>query len=85
MTCGNNEALGLLVNASGIDVNIVDKKGRSALHEAASDNNIEALEQLLDVSSIDVNIVDNDGQNAVHRAVIEATFGHWSCCSTTQA
>ena len=65
------EALKLLLNAPGINVNIVDNEGQSALHRAVSENNIEGLKLLLEVPSIDVNIVDNRGRNAVHQAVTD--------------
>ena len=40
----NNEALKLLLDFPGIDVNILDNQGRSALHVAVHFNNIEGVE-----------------------------------------
>jgi len=60
----SNVALNMMLNVPGIDVNIVDNNGKSALHQAVDFNNIEALKLLLGHPLIDVNSVVNSGRGA---------------------
>jgi ankyrin repeat protein len=56
--------------AGGADVNIVDKDGRTALHDAANFGHKKLLEIFLASGRTEVNIVDKHGRAALHYAVI---------------
>ena len=47
----NIEALKMLLSVPGIDMNIMDDKGRSAVHMAVKRDNVEALKLLLNHTS----------------------------------
>jgi len=57
----------------GIDVNIQDKNGRTALHDASEQGHKEIVEMLLQVEDIDVMIMDDGGFFA---AMIASGEGH---------
>ena len=48
----NIEALKMLLSVPGIDVNIMDVKGRSAVHMAVKRDNVEVLKLLLNHTSM---------------------------------
>lgn len=59
---GHMNVLDILIdNTIGIDVDILDRDGRSAIHYAAQGNRLDVLEFLADYADMDVNIPDRHG------------------------
>lgn len=62
---GFSQALSYLVH-SGVDVNIRDGLGRSALHYAVLQKNDDIASSLLENKTINFNTQDNEGQTSLH-------------------
>lgn len=56
-----------LLSLEGIDVNIVDKKGRTPLHFACYEASLNSVKRLVQCN-INVNAIDNKGNSALHYA-----------------
>ena len=65
----HNSIVKLLLDQPAVDVNVKDKWGQTALHDAASANNAEGARMLLLHKDISANVIDNDGCTALMRAV----------------
>ena len=61
------ELMRVLLNTPNINVNIVDRRGRTALHEAIISSNIEMCRLLIEYGA-DVNIQDNNGDTPLLKA-----------------
>jgi len=67
------QILPLLLAMDGIDLNVRDKRGFSALHLAASTNNFDAIQMIVNsYHNFDINIQDNTGQTPLHLAIQKA-------------
>eukprot|EP00048_Salpingoeca_helianthica_P002251 m.55828 g.55828 ORF g.55828 m.55828 type:complete len:490 (-) comp11992_c0_seq1:563-2032(-) len=65
--------------ANGIDVNMRNEDGLTALHQCCIDNNLKMAAILLQQPGIDVNIQDCDWWTPLHAA---AACGHWRLTNT---
>ena len=62
-----HQFLPLLLTIDGVDLNVRDRKGFSALHLAASTNNFDAIQMIVDsYHEFDVNIQDRTGQTPAY-------------------
>ena len=61
------ELMRVFLNTPNINVNIVDRRGRTALHEAVILSNIDMCKLLIEYGA-DVNIQDNDGDTPLLKA-----------------
>ena len=66
---GHLEITMKLLDVEGIDVNMRDSHGRSALHHVVSSNNTALLESFLQLNSVEVNVQDNDDISPVMYAI----------------
>ncbi|EAX95546.1 hypothetical protein TVAG_126760 [Trichomonas vaginalis G3] len=57
-----------LLYEKGADVNILNKGGRSALHEACYKNRLEAVQYLVTLPTLDIKIKTANGRTALHCA-----------------
>jgi len=57
-----------LVDEKKVDVNKVDKDGKTALHRAAFNGHLGIVKYLVDEKKVDVNKADNYGTTALHMA-----------------
>jgi ankyrin repeat protein len=68
-TFSRNNFVPMLLAADGIDVNVRDKNGKTALMLAVEFNNQQIIPMLLAANGIDVNVKDNNGKTALMLAV----------------
>jgi len=68
---GHQEILSMLLKVDGIDVNQVDKYGRTPFYLAARNGSKEIVSMLLEVDSIDVNLAEKDGWTPLWIAAYE--------------
>ncbi|OHT13821.1 hypothetical protein TRFO_15943 [Tritrichomonas foetus] len=59
-----------LMNEGLIDINIVNKKGQTALIEAVIQNRAEVVAILIEIDGIDPNVLSKDGMAALHLACV---------------
>jgi len=74
-TCKCTEIVKLLLEKEGIDINIKNKYGDTALTQACYCYSTETVKLLLKHKDIDVNIQDNDGKTALIIATEEEFTG----------
>jgi len=67
---GDSASVKALVNAPGINVNMQDDNGYTALHDAVIAGNSGAVEALVNARGINVNMQDDNGHTALHGAAI---------------
>lgn len=60
----------------GANVNFVDDRGRTALHEAAARGELEVVRVLVNMG-VDVNVRDNDGNTALHILSSDRSLYDW--------
>lgn len=61
----------MLINYEGIDLNVKDALGNTALHHAVANNNLQAIKQLLNAPGIDIAIKNNENETPLQHAVRE--------------
>ena len=62
-----------LLAHEGIDANIKDGSGLTALHHAVIQRNHQAMDTLLGRKTIEVNSQDGDGLTALHHAILQGS------------
>lgn len=67
----------ILVSQKNININAVDKSGRTPLFYAVSSGNISSFTMLLERHDIDVNLPDANGETPLHFAV-QPAGAHWA-------
>ena len=70
---GNTDTVRLLCTVEGVDVNLQNKNGWTALHWAANRGNTDTVRLLCTVEGVDVNKQNKEGWTALHHA---ANSGH---------
>jgi len=66
---GGLEAVRFLSTVSGIDLNAVDNRGRSAFHYACMNGNLEIIRFLVTLTGVNLLRADNDGWTGLHQAM----------------
>jgi|SaaInlV_150m_DNA_2_1039686.scaffolds.fasta_scaffold24619_2 ankyrin repeat protein len=67
--------VGMLIKYEGIDLNVKDAFGNTALHHAVANNNLQAIEQLLNAPGIDIAIKNDEHETPYQHAVREKMTG----------
>eukprot|EP00042_Codosiga_hollandica_P043722 m.419595 g.419595 ORF g.419595 m.419595 type:complete len:714 (+) comp56627_c0_seq57:71-2212(+) len=78
--CGSTVLMNTIANCSidyvrslvraGADVDVRDKEGQTALHQAGVSGTVELLRVLLEASAASINVQDNSGQTALMRSAV---------------
>lgn len=66
---GNTDVVWLLVSSPGIDLNVVNSKGRSAFAMACWNGSLEVAKILAGLPATDVNLADEDGTTPIMWAI----------------
>ena len=65
---GDDAMIDLLVERYGVDPNVADGDGRTALHRAAQSGRVRTVKHLVEKHNVDIQKMDGCGMTALHLA-----------------